>query len=158
MTTEFNVLPHSIRSKEALQKITSLDRKNNYTIDQKVFYPYQFVSYHIKVKTFLVKEGYLGCTIDMISGRESVIDSKPTFFKKTLCKKERIQPVLTREKAEKQAIQYFQRQTAKRLKFLALPRYSLTDSHLFYRPYWIISSKNHRFIVDGLSGRFHPLT
>ncbi|WP_138419614.1 hypothetical protein [Aquibacillus sediminis] len=153
----YNVLPESINQKEAVEILSRLDPNHSYSVDKKVYYPYQFIAYHMKIKTLLLKEGNLGCTIDLISNRESMIDDKPTFVKKTIDDSELLHPVYSAIKAEETAMQFFRRHVSKKYKFLTIPTYTLTDSERFYRPYWVVSSPNSRFIVDGVSGKYHPL-
>ena len=154
---KFTILPDSISEDAAVATIHKLDSSQPYIAERKIYYPYQFVSYQMKVKALLVKEGALGCTIDMISGRESVIDSKPSFERSVLDEAERLPAVLSKEKAEKKAVQFFQRHASKKYKFLTVPRFSLKESQLFFRPFWVVSSDQNRFIVDAVSGKFHPL-
>lgn len=154
---DYDVLQESIRQEEAIRIIGKYDPRSKYLVKKKIYYPYQFVSYYMKVKALLVNEGYLGCTIDMISGCESLIDSKPHFIKKHATDEEWLKPIFTKEHAERNAIDFFQRHASKKYKFLTVPHFTLQDSILFFRPFWVVASQEHQFIVDGLSGKYHLL-
>ncbi|MCP8615631.1 hypothetical protein [Salirhabdus salicampi] len=152
------------QKKEIKTLLDQLDPKISFQVDRLVYYPYYFFEYSVKQHKFLRfmnRNGNIGCTIDSLSGTGALIDATPQFNRYEASEDELISSKLDVITAQKEAEKYIYRSISLKMKILQMPEMQLTKQELFYRPYWIASSKtsdrSFSLAIDAISGKYHPL-
>ncbi|WP_408008385.1 hypothetical protein ACJROX_27635 [Pseudalkalibacillus sp. A8] len=152
----------SIQPENIINKLKQFDPKANYQIDKLIYYPYHFFKYKMKAKGLLKLDGYLGCTIDSISGQGAIIDHTPLFMEENLHDQPCLPSTLSLQDAKIMAEDFLNHSASLKLKFFSIPKMQLEQHERFFRPYWIIvNQKNNEkypsIMIDGVSGKYHPL-
>ncbi|MBA4536311.1 hypothetical protein H1Z61_03935 [Bacillus aquiflavi] len=148
---------------EVTALLKNMSPASTFTVDQLVYYPYSLFQYAIKTRRIFKAEGKVGCTIELISGRGSIIQNDPSLISMTVNKNsKKLLSKLSQQEAAKLAKQFINDMLMLKLKFLTTPTIQLVKNKLFYRPYWIVTEKtgahHHRLIVDAISLAYHPLS
>ncbi|MBM7715197.1 hypothetical protein JOC94_002184 [Bacillus thermophilus] len=107
-------------------------------------------------------KGIIGSTVDGISGVAALADKAPTFQIKTVSAERLLPSTIQKHRAVQIAEDYIFRTLSTKIKVLLTPKVTLQKQLLFYRPYWIVDAKqigkdDFRLMVDGVSGKYHPL-
>lgn len=129
---------------------------------QLIYYPYHFFSYSIQTRKWIKVSGKIGCTIDLISGRGSLIDAPLRWQKKILQpRQKKLQYRIKEQEATKIADKFIFQAASHQLKFFTAPIIKLIECKMFYRPFWIVKQERdgneNTFIVDAVSAHYHPL-
>lgn len=147
---------------EVSQGLRQYDRKAHVHIQKLLYYPYYFFEFDISAKSLLKLNGKIACTIDGMSGQEAIIDRKPTFSSRRQEEYDKL-PVGIDERVARQIAERFVFQTiSQKTKFITIPSLTVSESSLFYRPFWLaeysLNEKGRQqLIVDAISGSYHPL-
>ncbi|MDC3424412.1 hypothetical protein NC797_07810 [Aquibacillus sp. 3ASR75-11] len=149
-------------NEEIINRLGKLEPTVNFSVKRLVYYPYYFFEYGLDKKSFIFpSNGLVACTIDLISGSGSLIDSEPVFEKFIVSKMDIIEDLVDTEKAEKEAQHFIFRTISLKMKIFKMPNINLTRQELFYRPYWIVQGNDKKgtftLAVDGKSGKYHSL-
>lgn len=104
----------------------------------------------------------VGCAVDAVSGKGSLIDTPPKFIKISVTDKQLIQKKQSLDNCLALSKSFLFRSISLKMRMLSISTLTIERKKLFYRPYWIVfnSKKGHdddRFIVDAVTGHYHPL-
>ncbi|WP_240376893.1 hypothetical protein [Bacillus piscicola] len=149
---------------EVKKVLESLDKNQEFTVEQLLYYPYYFFEYKLERRSLLQPKGggSVGCAMDAVNKVGSVIDKSPVFTEKEVPSQQMIPVELEETEAKKLAVDFLNHSITYRMKILAPPQMKLTRSEIFYRPYWVAEGTKaapdgYTLIVDAISGKYHPL-
>ncbi|CDQ41638.1 MULTISPECIES: hypothetical protein [Virgibacillus] len=148
--------------KEIETSLYQLDSNSQFLVNRLVYYPYYYFNYTVQAKRlFLPVKEEVGCTIDGISGKGSLIDCKPKLTHVELPYHVQLPLKQSLEDCQTKSESFIYHAIALKMRMLSLSELKLKQKQFFYRPYWIVNSKDRKaadFIVDAISGQYHPLS
>lgn len=148
--------------KEVVNVFRKIDRQAELEIDRIIYYPYYFFEFEVNAKSLLKFKWKVGCTVDALGGMGAIVDVEPHFFEQEI-KQDNLPVILVeKEAASKKVEQYVFDSASSKAKFITIPKIKKVSSQLFYRPFWVANYKRsgkemQQFIVDAVSGGYHPL-
>lgn len=147
---------------EVVDVFWKIDRQAELQINQIIYYPYYFFEFEVNAKSLLKFKGKVGCTVDALGGRGAIVDVEPRFLESEIDQYYLPEILIEKEHASKTAEQYVFDSASSKAKFITIPKIKNISSQLFYRPFWIANYKRtgkevQQFIVDAVSGGYHPL-
>jgi len=140
-----------------------LDQNHVYQASQMVYYPYYYFRYNVQAKRlFLPANEKVGCAVDAVSGKGSLIDSQPKLKQFTVQESELLHQKQSLDDCLEKSESFLYRSLSLKMKMLSISKVQVEEKQFFYRPYWIVYNQNGEkgavdFIVDGVSGQYHPL-
>ncbi|PWW26864.1 hypothetical protein DFO73_10927 [Cytobacillus oceanisediminis] len=138
------------------------DRMANVYIRRLIYYPYYFFEFELSAKSLINLNGKIACSIDGISGHGAIIDVKPAFSYREIETEGKLPIQIGKDEARKAAERFTFQTISQKTKFITIPNLQVSNSSLFYRPYWLAEySMNgigeQQLIVDAISGSYHPI-
>lgn len=157
------VLTQSVEfNKEQIESsFKRLHPKSNFIAERIIYYPYYYFSYNVKAKRlFLPLNEKVGCAIDSISGRGSLIDYKPKWKEVEISEEQEMPQMYSFKDCTSISESFIYRSLSLKMRMLSFSELKREQQQRFYRPYWVVWNEkagSSDFIVDGVSGQFHPL-
>lgn len=134
---------------------------SNFIAERVIYYPYYYFSYNIKAKRlFLPLNEKVGCAIDSISGRGSLIDYKPKWKELEISIEQQMPQTYTLKDCASFSESFIYRSLSLKMRMISFKELKREQQQIFYRPYWVVWNEkdgSSDFIVDGVSGQYHPL-
>ncbi|GAB3806823.1 hypothetical protein [Virgibacillus kimchii] len=160
-----NVLTQPIRfnRKEIESSFRQLDAASDYMAEKIVYYPYYYFIYNVKAKrVFLPMDEKVGCTVDALGGKGALTDADPELKSKIIEEKEMLKQSHSIQACLSISESFVYRSLSLKMRMVSFSNVKMEKKEFFYRPYWVVINKNeqqgHHFIVDAVSGRYHPLS
>ncbi|MDM8100225.1 hypothetical protein [Oceanobacillus oncorhynchi] len=133
----------------------------NFIAERIVYYPYYYFCYNVKAKRlFLPLNEKVGCAIDSISGKGSLIDYKPKWKAIEISKEQQMPEKYSLKDCTSISESFIYRSLSLKMRMISFPELKREQQQRFYRPYWVVWNErdgSSDFIVDGVSGQFHPM-
>lgn len=145
------------------QSIARITRFRSVRIQNRLYYPYYFFQYRLRGKRLFTKVHFrVGCTVDLISGKEALVDTPFDPRPETVPRKTVLEAAMTAEGARERAQSYVCAFVSMKMKLLGSVELLQERGFMYYHPFWLVSCKDPDkvsvwIIVDGVSGRLHPL-
>ena len=145
------------------ESVARATRSRSVRIQSRLFYPYYFFQYRLRGKRLFAKvHSRIGCTVDLISGREALADTPFEPRPETVSREWILEAAITEARAREQARSYVCAAVSMKMKWFRSVELRQERSFLYYRPFWLVACEERDkdpvwIIVDGVSGRFHPL-
>ncbi|WP_080872805.1 hypothetical protein [Oceanobacillus timonensis] len=128
-----------------------------------IYYPYYYFIYSVNAKRiFMPLEEKMGCVVDAVSCRGSLIDSNPKLELIDIPVNQLLEKSQSLDDCLSMSESFIHRSLSLKMRMISFSNIKLEKQALFYRPYWIVSQNNEmqsdpNFIVDGVTGQYHPL-
>ncbi|MBY7144445.1 hypothetical protein KFZ56_15585 [Virgibacillus sp. NKC19-3] len=149
------------------EKIESSFKKlysgSTFFADRIIYYPYYYFIYSVNAKRiFMPMEEKMGCVVDAISCKGSLIDSNPKLEVIDIPSGQILEKSQSLDNCLSTSEAFIHRSLSLKMRMISFSNITLEKQALFYRPYWIVFHNNekqneHNFIVDGVTGQYHPL-
>ncbi|PTX64589.1 hypothetical protein C8P63_10283 [Melghirimyces profundicolus] len=162
--TDLSIVPSDWDEPSMMEKISRQTRARSVRVRDFVYYPYLYLQYRLERNTRLFpKKGRVGCTVDLVSGKEAVVDTVPVIQTRTVPTEKIIGETLSPKTARKQAEAYIYSSVSVGLKWMGTLKLIQEEERVCHRPFWIMTCEWERgdpatVIVDAVSGRYHPLS
>lgn len=143
--------------------ISRITKARSVQIRNRFYYPYYFVQYRLRGKMLFMRVNKrVGCTVDLVSGREALVDAPLEPCRETVPRDSVLEGNLTELNARERAKSYVYYAVSMKIKLLGSVELIQERELLYHRPFWLVTcewpdEEPISIIVDGVSGRFHPL-
>ncbi|MEM9209671.1 MAG: hypothetical protein AAGA61_10505 [Pseudomonadota bacterium] len=126
-------------------------------VEHRVYYPYfRFCVTGVLRWLFGARRINVSCLIDARTGRAATADAFDV---------ETVSVAPTQQLAVQQCVsagrglaeRYTRHSLGRAFRMLTTFRLHADAGVLIHRPYWVVRASGHRFLVDGVTGEFHPL-
>lgn len=161
---EILVQPIQSERKKIESSFKRLDPDSDYKAERIVYYPYYYFIYNVKAKRlFLPANEQVGCTVDAVSGKGSLIDSHPKLKQLSISEEQLLDQKHSLEECLAVSKSFLFRSISLKMRMLSISNVKVEKKKLFYRPYWVVFNKTANndnpvhFIVDAVTGQYHPL-
>ena len=162
MTTDIVSIAGGLTAAEVNAAVASPSEEWSVRAHRTVYYPYLWSRLRYATRTLLGTSGVqLSCLVDLRTGVPSTTDP----FDLTRIETETgavMAPRLDEGAALRIARRYGAHAAPGRRTALMAPSVTVLDQRLVYKPFWIVDGTDRggsafRILVDGISGRVHPL-
>ncbi|WZL72357.1 hypothetical protein QBE52_14850 [Clostridiaceae bacterium 35-E11] len=144
-----------------------LKRSNKFSIlkTKMLYYPYLKIIFIIKTSKFANAKrfnGHVVCTVDMVTGRESLAKSHGNLEDIEVEDCFVMPSKISEEDARKRAALFIGMVVMQKVKVLKIPTVTNIEDEIIYRPFYIVHCKNDTqedffLMFDAVTGQFTPL-
>ncbi|HSC26412.1 MAG TPA: hypothetical protein VLD67_04005 [Vicinamibacterales bacterium] len=161
MTQEIVAIRGGVTSTEALQVFRSVCGGGTPFVRRRLYYPYFWFRLRYRARTLLGETALqVSCLVD---ARTRVASTSDRFALERVEAGDGdvVEPRLAEDEARGIAERYVAYVVKNRTKALVAPDRDVVDRELIRKPFWIVECvkrPDRSILVDGVTGRFHPLS
>lgn len=154
---ELEVIAQTIDDEAALMHVNAVLGEKTASIDRLVYYPYYHFTANGDVPTLFGRRKIsLNCLVDGVTGLGATADSFTLLHTRVRADTLLLAEVSATD-AERVARSTITHQMGRKLRMIASFQIDLAARDIVYKVFWIVRAQEMLIMVDGCTGKLHPL-